>query len=265
MTNNSNINETTTNATTITQKLIDQAWQAVNRADAIAAQQRAGELVHSRPAATPDELVEILIRNKALQTGSVGALTSGAAIIPSVGTAVSLTLGAVTDIGMTFKMQAELVLEIAAIYGYEFTSAEQRNALLLVTGLGVGTEQLVATGGAKLTAEVSERFAEHTVLRALPYLGVAASAGVNLLSTYVIGRRAQAYFKLGPQAVGDWAESVRAISGVDERKILGWLAQTSSQSWGAFKTGIASARALMHDKAKTGAARLLPMLRRAQT
>ncbi|MEZ4659880.1 MAG: DUF697 domain-containing protein [Caldilineaceae bacterium] len=251
-----------TNSTSTSQKLIDRAWQAVNRADAKAARQRAEELAHSRPTATPDELVEILIRNKALQTGSVGALTSGAAIIPGVGTAVSLTLGTVTDISMTFKMQAEMVLEIAAIYGHEFTDADQRNALLLVTGLSVGTEQLMATGGAKLTAEVSERFAEHSALRALPYLGVAASAGVNLLSTYIIGRRAQAYFKLGPQAVGDWAASVRAISGVDERKIMGWLAQTGGQSWSALKTGLFSARALMHNKAKTSVARLLPILRR---
>ncbi|MEZ4710500.1 MAG: hypothetical protein R3A44_25075 [Caldilineaceae bacterium] len=245
--------------------LLERAQQAVNRADVRAAQARADALANSRPTAAPDELVEILIRNKALQTGGVGALTSGAAIIPGVGTAVSLTLGTVTDISMTLKMQAELVLEIAAIYGYEFTDTEQRNALWLVTGLSVGAEQLVSTGNAKLTAKVSERFAEHTALRALPYLGVAASAGVNLLSTYVIGLRAQAYFKLGPQAVGDWAESVRIISGVDERKLRSWLVQTGGQSWNAFKTGFFTTRTLMHNKAKTSAARLLPIWGRDHT
>ena len=257
-------NKSDPKATASAQMLAERALHAVNRADAQSARLRAEELANSRPGATPDELVEILTRNKALQTAGVGALTSGASIVPGLGTAASLTLGTVADIGMTLKMQAELVLEIAAVYGHEFTDAEQRNALLLVTGLGVGAEQLVSKGSAKLVAELSERYAEHAAVRAVPYIGMVASASVNLLSTYIIGHRAQAYFKLGPQAVGDWSESVRTISGVDERKIMGWLAQSGAQSWSVFKTGLSTAHDFLQNKAKPGLTRLLPLGRRQQ-
>ncbi|NJL34321.1 MAG: hypothetical protein HC893_11220 [Chloroflexaceae bacterium] len=50
----------------------------------------------------------------------------------------------------------------------------------------------------------------------------------NVLATYIIGKRAQAYFGLGPEAMGDWGESLRAIVGVDERKIAGWVSETGT-------------------------------------
>ncbi len=62
-------------------------------------------------------------------------------------------------------------------------------------------------------------------------IGVAASGGTNILFTYVIGQRANAYFSLGPEAIGDWGESIRAVTGVDERIIVNWLSETTERSW----------------------------------
>ena len=64
--------------------------------------------------------------------------------------------------------------------------------------------------------------------------------------------------------MGDWSESVRTISGVDERKIMGWLAQSGAQSWSVFKTGLSTAQDFMQNKAKPGLTRLLPLGRRQQ-
>jgi len=52
-----------------------------------------------------------------------------------------------------------------------------------------------------------------------------------MVSTYIIGQRAQAYFSLGPDAVGDWGESIRAITGLDERELIAWLAETTERTW----------------------------------
>lgn len=211
--------------------LIGYLTQTIDKADEQAAAERVAALRQAHPEATTEELVEMLIKHKSTRTGAVGAVTSGASMIPGLGTIVSLTFGVAADIGMTFKMQAELVLEIAAVYRHQLSSTEKRNAILLVTGISAGANQLLSQTGTRIAEKTTERLAQKSVTKAIPVLGVAASAGTNMLSTYVIGRRAQAYFDLGPEAVGDWAESVRAISGMDERKLISWLAETTEHSW----------------------------------
>ena len=179
------------------------------------------------PDASTDELVRSLIRKKCQQTGAVGAATSGTALVPGIGTLTALTLGAVADISVAFRMQAELVLEIAAAHGRLLTEEEKQRAIMLVTGLSAGANQLLARSGGKVSVEISERMAQKWMTKALPILGIALSAGTNVLATYIIGRRAHAYFSLGPDQMKDWKESLRAITGVDERKIADWFASPS--------------------------------------
>lgn len=204
---------------------------AISKEDEEAAAKHVEGVRKKYPNASVDELAELLIKQKCLQTGAVGVVTSGAAIIPGLGTVVALTFGIAADIGMTFKLQAELALEIMAIYQHELSLVEKRNIVLLVTGISAGANQLLRKAGTKIAQEATERLAEKAVLKVIPFLGVAASAGANILSTYVIGHRAQAYFKLGPEAMGDWDESLRAITGVDEREVVAWLIETTEGSW----------------------------------
>ncbi len=205
--------------------------QAINNVDEEAAAGRVAALRKAHPEASAGELVELLVKQKSMQTGAVGAITSGAAIIPGLGTLVSLTFGVAADIGVTFKLQAELVLEIASVYGRKLTPAEKRNAVLLVTGLSAGANQALRKAGEQIAEKAGERLAQKSIAKAIPILGVAASAGTNILFTYVIGQRARAYFSLGPEAVGDWGESLRALTGVDERIVAGWLTETTERSW----------------------------------
>jgi len=71
--------------------------------------------------------------------------------------------------------------------------------------------------------EMGDRLAHRWVIRILPVAGIAASASVNALATYLVGDRAHAYFSLGPDEVRDWRESLRAITGLDERQLNRWL------------------------------------------
>jgi hypothetical protein len=215
----------------IMDEVMDRITKAISHADEAAAAQRVANLRASRPEATRAELVEILIRQKCLQTGAVGAVTSSASMIPGLGTIVSLTFGVAADIGLTFKMQAELVLEIAAAHGHQLSPTEKRNAVLIVTGISSGANKLLEKAGEQIAKKATERLAEKSIAKAIPVLGVAASAGSNILSTYIIGQRANAYFSLGPEAVGDWGGSLRALTGVDERVIISWLTETTERSW----------------------------------
>ena len=208
---------------TALEAMVDKTLRTVSDADATAASKRVAELRARQPNATTEQLVEQLIKQKAMQAGMIGAGTSAAALIPGFGTVAAFTIGVATDVGVTLRLQSELVLEIAAAYGHAPSHRENRNALLIVTGVNMGTERLVNQASRKLAEKAAERLAGRFVVKAIPFFGIAISAGANILTTYAIGRRANAYFALGPDAVGDWDSTFRAITGVDERKLVGWL------------------------------------------
>lgn len=212
-------------------------FNVVSDVDLEAASARVKALKEKYPEASVDELSQRLIREKCQRTGTVGAVTSGAGLIPGIGTAAAITLGVAADIGATFKLQAELVLELAALYDYPLTEEEKQRVVLLITGLSAGTSALARKAGQSAVVKVTEKFAEKSILKALPIIGMVASAGTNVLSTYIIGQRADAYFRLGPEAMGSWSDSLRAISGVDERQIGGWLVESGKTAGGVIASG----------------------------
>ncbi|MFQ5577660.1 MAG: hypothetical protein ACE5G8_11825 [Anaerolineae bacterium] len=202
----------------------------VNLADAAL---RVEQLVNDHPGAPPETLVRKLIKAKCRQTAAVGAVTSGAGLVPGIGTAAALVLGTAADIGATFKLQAELVLEVAHLHGYSLNEAEKDRLVWLITGLSAGSSALARKAGQQATLKLGEKFAEKSLVKALPIIGVIASSGTNVLSTYIIGLRADAYFRLGLDGLTDWDDSLRAITGVDERKIMRWLAEGSKTTGAA--------------------------------
>lgn len=211
--------------------LLKQITNVISSADAEAASKTVDALRKSKPEATTDEIVDLLIRRKCMQTGSVGAITSGAAIIPGIGTISAITFGVAADIGMTFKLQAELTLEIAYAYGRELTENEKRRIILGITGMSAGVNTGLQKAGQQIATKATAQLAQKSVVKAIPFIGVAASSGTNMVTTYLIGQRAKAYFSQGPEAVDSWGDKARVLSGVDERKLVGWLGETTENSW----------------------------------
>ena len=224
--------------TSLMSGMMDKLVDYIHKADDVAAAERVQAIRQQWPEASTDDVVQELIRRKCIKAGSVGAVTSGAALIPGLGTLASLTFGVAADVGLTFKLQTELVLEIAAAHDKRLSDDEKQRVVLLVTGLSMGTNQAVTRVGSRMSRLATERLARRSVARAIPVIGVAASAGVNVVSTYIIGRRAHAYFSLGEAEMKDWAESLRALSGVDERQIASWLSEAAWQSWGMIGEGV---------------------------
>ncbi len=211
--------------------------QAISDADMDAAAGRVAQLRAANLNLSTAELVDLLVRHKCWQTGTIGAVTSGLAIIPGLGTLAAITFGVAADIGMTFKLQAELVLEIAAAHGHSLSLEEKRRIILTVTGVSAGVNQVLQVAGKRVAVKATQLLAEKAIVKAIPILGVAASAGINAVTTYWIGRRAQAYFSLGAEDMQDWPESARAISGVDERRVSDWLAETTQRTWEVASAG----------------------------
>ncbi len=246
----------------VAKNMADRAIRAVNNADERAARDRVIELRMQRADTSNDDLVELLVKQKCVRTGVVGAVTSSASLIPELGTLATMTLGVAADIGLTLKMQAELVLEIAAIYAYEFSAGEKQQALLLVTGISVGADQMLNQAGKQLSQKAVTRLEGKASAKAIPVVGVVASAGANAFATYIIGQRAKAYFSLGPDAVGDWSESVRAITGVDERKLTGWASAAGAQMRRSIATGVKSQTQRIRKTLTVGGSRVRDRLRR---
>jgi len=208
-------------------RALDRFVGSLDDKDRRAAIDRVAELRRKHPQADAHELVRQLIRRKCRRTAVIGAVTAAPSVVPGLGTVTSLVLGTSVDLALTAGLQAELVLEVAAVFEVSMTPAEERAAILAIVGLGLGANQLLEVTGRKLAARASERLAGKAVARSLPLIGMGAAAGTNAATTYAIGRRAIGYFALGPDRMEDWGEALRAVSGVDERALVGWMSEAA--------------------------------------
>jgi uncharacterized protein (DUF697 family) len=233
-------------------KLMHETMESMTKADEKEALARVQSLRERHPNATVDQLAELVIRRKCLQAGAIGAVTASPTLVPGLGTVVALTFGTAVDIGMMYKLQGELVLELIDLYAPNLSLENKRNILMLITGISIGAGRLLSEQGQEIATkasrrlatringvavvEVAEEAASGLFARSVSVvLGVATVAGINTVTTYTIGRRAQAYLKQEPAAREELGSSLRTISGVDERKLMTWLTETTQHSWGQIR------------------------------
>lgn len=232
----------------------------------IASAQRVQALRQTYPGKSPDELAEQLIRTACLNVARRSAATAGIAVLPTVGMIGSLAVGALSNANVGQQSQADLVLDIATIYGYRFRPQEKQRYLALALGLidsnrqttnQNATDQLIAQGGQQLANKAKQRIARASVGRALPVVNMATAAGSNVLVTYAAAQRAKAYIKEGPDSVGDMGSDLAALLKSDELKLSEWTVESFSASManlsdtlmegfdqGAQQTGRAAGRAV---------------------
>ncbi len=209
--------------------LIKRLSQAIDDIDEQAAAERVAALRRKRPLTSPSDLADNLIYNKCLQTAVIGAVSSSTSILPGVGTLASLTVGTAADISLTFKAQAELVLELAILHNHILSPDRKKQVVLLITGISAGTSSAARRAGQKIALKTSEKFAENGFIKAIPFVGIGASAAMNIAMTYAIGVRAKAYFSLGEAEMLDIKTSMRAITGIDGRRIKAGLIKAGAK------------------------------------
>lgn len=176
--------------------------RTVDQTDANAAAQRVAAERRAEPGLTQERQVKRIIARASRQTAAIGAATAGAAALPGIGTVTALTVGVAADMAASVRVQTTMVLEIAAARGVRLDDEELRRATLVAAGL--------ATAGAALSNHLTAysykvaesaalrlgaRSAGRLALRAVPFVGVLAASGGNVISTQLIGRRADAYFR----------------------------------------------------------------------
>jgi hypothetical protein len=212
-------------ATALVNGIADAMLQGTAQGDLRAAERRVAALRHAHPDAGVDELVRRTIAKATRSSALVGAATSGAAIVPGLGTIAALTLGSAIDVGATLRLQTKVVLDIALLRGVTLDPAQARAAVMLVAGVSrAGTLALHGAGRAAVR-QMGMRAGSRWLLRAVPVLGLIGTSGSNAVATELIGRRADAFFARGPEALDDWREGVAAATGLDARPLLRRLAE----------------------------------------
>lgn len=176
--------------------------RSVSQTDAAAAAVRVAAERRAEPDLTQELQVKRIIARSSRQTAAIGAATASAAALPGIGTITALTVGVAADMAACVRVQTAMVLEIAAARGVRLGEEELRRATLVAAGLATAgaalTNHLTALSY-KATEHAALKLASHSVgrlaMRAVPFVGVVAASGTNLLNTQLIGRRADAYFR----------------------------------------------------------------------
>ncbi|MDE0528695.1 MAG: hypothetical protein OXH85_08390 [Truepera sp.] len=163
---------------------IDRALEVLRRSDSAAATVRAERLRQANPGVPTEELAQRIISRASRRSAAVGAAAASVALLPGAGTLASLTLGLTADLTATARIQAEMVLELAALHQLRLPTGGRRRPLLAVASVGGS-----ALAGRALTTRLSDRIAQRGLTRALPLVGVAAASGGNALTTYLLGQR----------------------------------------------------------------------------
>ncbi|MBL8132368.1 MAG: hypothetical protein JNL42_10970 [Anaerolineae bacterium] len=148
------------------------------------------------PAATPDQLVETIIRRQALRSGIIGALTS-------VGGLPVLPLGLTIDLVTSARLQAETVYFIGRAYhgdqpGEPSDLLNLNEVLTLGSVLKVSGRDLLVMGGQRLSRYVLRRtmlvVAEKAAAKLVPFIGLAIGFAVNYLTTQGVARVAKGWY-----------------------------------------------------------------------
>lgn len=212
----------------------------------LASAQRVAALRQANPKLSADDLVDLMVRNTCLQVASVGAATAGMAMLPSMRALSMVAGGAMAQLDSTQRLQVELVLDVATVHQYAFRPGERQAYLALVLGVAGGrgeqgagptaeasaTEQLLAKGGQQLANRAKQQLIRKTAGRAVPVIGVATSAGSNVLMTYTAAQRARAYIHSGPAGVADMQSSLQAALGGAELQLSEWTLESAATAAG---------------------------------
>ena len=121
-----------------------------------------------------------------------------------------------------------MVREIGVIYGEELDSDSLQSVMAVLAGVSKGvslagsaakTKVLMSASGNRIATQVTKS----KMAGYIPMVGPVAMASVNMTTTYVIGVRATKYFERGEEGMASWEDSVRAVTGIDERKLVAWM------------------------------------------
>lgn len=166
----------------------------------------------------PDAKVQHLIRQAALKASTVSATLS----IPAGVTGI---LTSIPDIAAVWRIQAQLVSDIAATYGkvamlsreamvwclFRHSAASLLRDVAVRTGSRIIIQKVSVSALQKILqkigVKVSQKLLGKIALRAIPAIGAIGNGAYTYYDTYEVGKTAATYFKALDQQVPDIADA----------------------------------------------------------
>lgn len=153
---------------------LDWLLGATDSVDVAKAQSVVQKLKQKYPNESPSQLAHHIMVEKATQAGGIGLATS---FLPGI----AIALLAV-DLAATTRLQAEMIYQIAAVYGLDLKDPERRGEVLGIFGLGLGGSRLLKAVGLGL-------------LRNVPFAGATIGASSDAAMVYSLGYAACRFYE----------------------------------------------------------------------
>lgn len=169
-----------------------------------------------------DEQFQALLRSACIKAAGVGALSALVGAIPGAGVLLRFTLGELVDVAAVTAIQEQLIEDTLTLYQLPLPDALRKPLIAQISSLGAGASIGVDALGRTLLGRFGSKLGGPLFGRVVPLIGVMTSAIGNAATTYAIGRRAEAFAKMGAAPADTLADVFRAFTGVDERRIWEW-------------------------------------------
>ncbi|PSB34589.1 EcsC family protein [Chlorogloea sp. CCALA 695] len=153
---------------------LDWLLGAADSVDVAKAQSAVKKLQQDYPHESPSQLAHRIMVEKATQAGGIGLASS---LLPGI----AIALLAV-DLAATTRLQAEMIYQIAAVYGLDLKDPERRGEVLGIFGLGLGGSRVLKAVGLGL-------------LRNVPFAGATIGASTNAAMLYSLGYAACRFYE----------------------------------------------------------------------
>lgn len=184
------------------------------------------EIPAKRAAATRkddrDEQFHALLRTACIKAAGIGALSALVGAIPGAGVLLRFTLGELVDVAAVSAIQEQLIEDTLSLYELPLPDALRKPLIVQISSLGAGASIGVDALGRTLLGRFGSKLGGPVFGRVVPLIGVMTSAIGNAATTYAIGRRAEAFAKMGAAPADTLSDVFRAFTGVDERRIWEW-------------------------------------------
>ncbi|MBW4698981.1 MAG: EcsC family protein [Aphanocapsa lilacina HA4352-LM1] len=147
--------------------------RAVERVNVDEVEAEADRFRNKYPGESPAELARRIVSEKALFAGGLGLASS---VVPGF-----LAGLLAIDLAATLLLQAQMIYQIAAVYGLDLQASERKGEVVMIFALDFGGSRVLRLGLGPLTK--------------LPIVGQVVGAGTNAATFYSLGLAACRFYE----------------------------------------------------------------------
>lgn len=169
-----------------------------------------------------DAQFQVLLRNACIKAAGFGALSALVGALPGAGVLLRFAIGELADVAAITAIQEQLIEDTLSLYELPLPEPLRRPLIAQISALGAGASLGVDAIGRRILGRFGSKIGGTVFGRVAPLVGVLTSAVGNAATTYAIGRRAEAFAKVGAAPADSLADVFRAFTGLDERRVWDW-------------------------------------------